>query len=950
MGRSEALNSVPWAGMFCGRQQELDLLSQAFRRVQTGSGPEIAVIVGESGLGKTRLVQEFYARLSEVELDDNSGGYWPRRLVRDQNNLRINPDPSECKSDSGSRLNYLWWGLRLHDPGAHNSGLGGLAESAGFLRAHLEPFAKARLLAARMKSAATAAAVDVAIEVGNVFTFGLLGLGKLGLDHGSEVKSILEERSRIGRFDPAEAGSRQQQNIVDIVIEDLGALFSSKAENGTPLPAIILLDDAQWLAGDPTTCRFIAQLISTARAKSWPILMLATHWEQEWLQHAAEADDTTFAGMVLEQAPPQWQPIKLSKELELADMVRAGLPGLTENQIAFLVEKADGNPRLMDEILRDLLDSPGLFEDFDCASPLSPEAAETIAEGRFELHQLVQKRLTKSPPGVQLAVSLSSLQGTTFVDRLTTLAMEILGKQDGEASLGRAENPHSLINPIDPGSHEFAQGVYREVARDRLAKLVPAAKAAGLIKTAIRKMAGPSALFADLPEGTGARAAAISAELLTLPGGEEDGDPVLALRCWRRSIEDADARYDDDAMTVLLDRAAKACEQVAVGSDPKSLSDIAYILRMARRLDIADLQASLAALLLKQLSGAELSHDTLENHLDAMAILILVYPDKPDLLDAQVSIAGDLAQNETPENLAELAFAYIHRARFLARKGATDELEADSEKALRILNSLDQDASLEVRIQTAWGHVYCGEAYYSAGNAQIGKRLLELGETLFRAVRKLPELDERENKSCLRGLSTSLRLQTLIARRQKRPQDALRLQSEACQVLEATEVADPDRTNRLALAAGSLTLAKIARELRQFTLARESLHRTQEIYRQLALGDRSPRYLIGLARTLLEEGDLTHAEQDQQGALKLWSEVIHAVAEAHNSFPSEITNSLWISTLNRMGMVCRIRGEKLLAKEHFETALQRMECWSDEDQYKHAKTIAGQRAMIEELK
>jgi hypothetical protein len=90
-------------------------------------------IVAESGLGKTRLVQEFYRVLAASE--DGSRAYWPADLATRDDNLQLNPDPAAC--DNTRPVPFLWWGLRLPDPGARNQAIAGsLASSLHSLTPH----------------------------------------------------------------------------------------------------------------------------------------------------------------------------------------------------------------------------------------------------------------------------------------------------------------------------------------------------------------------------------------------------------------------------------------------------------------------------------------------------------------------------------------------------------------------------------------------------------------------------------------------------------------------------------------------------------------------------------------------------------------------------------------------------------------------------------------------
>ena len=50
---------------FVGREEELDLLGRRWERARKGEG-QLALVVGEPGIGKSRLIQEFRARLGET--------------------------------------------------------------------------------------------------------------------------------------------------------------------------------------------------------------------------------------------------------------------------------------------------------------------------------------------------------------------------------------------------------------------------------------------------------------------------------------------------------------------------------------------------------------------------------------------------------------------------------------------------------------------------------------------------------------------------------------------------------------------------------------------------------------------------------------------------------------------------------------------------------------------
>ena len=51
--------------LLVGREEELDLLTRRWERARKSEG-KLALVVGEPGIGKSRLVEEFHARLAEM--------------------------------------------------------------------------------------------------------------------------------------------------------------------------------------------------------------------------------------------------------------------------------------------------------------------------------------------------------------------------------------------------------------------------------------------------------------------------------------------------------------------------------------------------------------------------------------------------------------------------------------------------------------------------------------------------------------------------------------------------------------------------------------------------------------------------------------------------------------------------------------------------------------------
>jgi len=127
------------AAPFCGREEELAALVSEWETVTTGGGPRVVAILGEMGLGKTRLAQAFFGTISARSGD----GYWPPTLETLGNNLQVNPAPDAARTGPPP---FLWWGLRFVDPLKVNSvGTGVLPASfENHLLPQIEPFRRTR--------------------------------------------------------------------------------------------------------------------------------------------------------------------------------------------------------------------------------------------------------------------------------------------------------------------------------------------------------------------------------------------------------------------------------------------------------------------------------------------------------------------------------------------------------------------------------------------------------------------------------------------------------------------------------------------------------------------------------------------------------------------------------------------------------------------------------------
>ncbi|MSP02383.1 MAG: hypothetical protein EXR07_15225 [Acetobacteraceae bacterium] len=122
---------------------------------ETQGHPQVAVLLADNGLGKTRLVQEFFGWLSTTLDPIGPGGYWPDELEVLGDNLECNPpiDPNQPAREPP----FLWWGLRFYDVRGRNAASPGMDKSLDALSVHLNALLKQERSHGRTRRAGEAA-------------------------------------------------------------------------------------------------------------------------------------------------------------------------------------------------------------------------------------------------------------------------------------------------------------------------------------------------------------------------------------------------------------------------------------------------------------------------------------------------------------------------------------------------------------------------------------------------------------------------------------------------------------------------------------------------------------------------------------------------------------------------------------------------------------------------
>jgi tetratricopeptide (TPR) repeat protein len=139
-------------------------------------------------------------------------------------------------------------------------------------------------------------------------------------------------------------------------------------------------------------------------------------------------------------------------------------------------------------------------------------------------------------------------------------------RENARDRLGEAERPHAFVTSVSDRVREFSQPFYREVAKERLPRLISEETALAALRKTIVELAGSSGAFATIDPEERDVALAVGCDLLATKDTSEE-HRRLAARLFLRRMRLARARLEKDTAGELAFQLAIAAMEKRVERD-----------------------------------------------------------------------------------------------------------------------------------------------------------------------------------------------------------------------------------------------------------------------------------------------------------------------------------------------------------------------------------------------
>ena len=425
------------------RIASVDAVDAAFASAVAHGEPRLISIEAPQGWGKTRVVQEFYERLTPRQAPP---AYWPDSLREDAvAHPRKVITPRRVDVQGKARMPWMWWGIHCNEAqvGAPEAVLANELEQ---LQLHAEPILATR---ENLKDVATSVAgvgmeltgIDLAVTVAGT------------LRHGVEAARDVRAARRPRIVDTAESARAPHVARAIEILANLG---------GSGVPSVVVVDDAH-LASPGVVGLLYAIMFGELAA---PVLVVLTAWPDRLAAQRREGERGTM-GVFLEDVEAlrgerhtRWTLDPLSAT-DLAELVRERAPATARDVAGAFAQRADGNPLVLDLLLRSdsVLDATR-----DGRIDVTVGDIATLPANQFDI---LRGRWVRLPDDVRKALCLCSLQGRAVVEDLLLHTYETVKpahRDRASSCVAEAVTPYEWLRRLEAPLLEFSEASNLEIA------------------------------------------------------------------------------------------------------------------------------------------------------------------------------------------------------------------------------------------------------------------------------------------------------------------------------------------------------------------------------------------------------------------------------------------------------------------------------------------------------
>jgi tetratricopeptide (TPR) repeat protein len=466
---------------FIGRDKELEKLIHLFNESKNGK-TRFCVLVADTGIGKTRLVQELYHYLTVA---DDQNNYWPDNLEDTKHTMTIVPEFDTLSNDQEKFMPWLWLAIRCQNRDERNSWQfqSALSQIRPQIRLHLggimDRMKRRQRNLALTKSMITLVAnyafpgggtiiVDIMSEIfeGLDKSLGTMDAVKNLWTHWKESRNQKKDRT-------LQVSLEEYSSLVDQTLDIFSAFFSCGEEKG--FPVILVVDDAQW--ADPLTLELLRKLIERGSEEDWPLLIVATCWETNLKEQVKEFDPnkeiSNFGALLLyvkRFVEPFIMKLEKLSEENIMKIIGIELRNIGEDAKSVIARNCDGDLELLWSYMKRLKSTPGYInKEGKLNYPLNKLQFQSNRK-----KELARERILELGHSIACMVAWGSAQGIRFSKEFVAKCAKTF-KDEYQVDIHdfyKLDDPYNIthvsVHPVHLEVAEFSRRLYYEVAREIL--------------------------------------------------------------------------------------------------------------------------------------------------------------------------------------------------------------------------------------------------------------------------------------------------------------------------------------------------------------------------------------------------------------------------------------------------------------------------------------------------